>query len=218
MRYKACYASTELSGEPSVNPQSLLMLEPRQNFYDQPPFAAAIQTITDSFGVAKASLQCALTSIARSDWRHKPRSEFSSWILALLHGSANLGTVFRKKCSVNLKESIAFNHAVGSVLHAIVEYPYWIDYIRSCCTDDIFTFAGDQPGRSKAGLPEGFPSYAAYAADRLYSEGSTVLYGLSDIFPQQLQNKPMSRMVRETGEKRATRRYVLLKASNLILH
>lgn len=47
---------------------------------------------------------------------------------------------------------------------------------------DFFTPVGEQPRTAKTDLLEEFSSYAAYAADRLRSEHSTMLYGLSDIF------------------------------------
>ncbi|SRR6266568_4066242 len=205
-----------------ANPQLPLILDARptldsgQNFYDQPPFAAVIQVNEYAYGIGVDALRRALTNIARSQWARVPVSELASWSLALMHGSANLGTILRKKCGVSIQQRKTFNYAIGNILHAIVEYPYWMDYIRTHCTDDYFTLAGDQPGRAKADLPEEFSSYAVYAAERLRSEHSTILYGLADIFPQQLQDKSMRERIRESGEKWVARRYILLKASNLI--
>lgn len=189
---------------------SPVLLE-QQNFFDQAPFADAIQSTIIAFGVEEESLRRALAIVTKTKpWQHLRKLtpvQLADWSKNKGKYDKSIGNVFKDQIGSKV-DMATLRKAIPSMIGKLVEYPYWMEYVGQQLSYDFHRNDGSYNPRTKTDyLP--IPSYAHFASEMQQIDTTLFKRGIEEVFAQE----PIEEIVRATGKGSGRRNYLLRKAS-----
>lgn len=190
-----------------------IILLPGTGFYDQPPFADVFSEVANNFPIDKSKLQVLFTSVARNE----PRFFTKEWYGSPQYHKDRFKDAFesnKKSWNLDPQQRDLYLSAVCKAIDSMKEFPYISRYVSERFVNSLFAMDGSWQPRVKQVNFGGVPSYANWVTDELKREQQrkagkaiSVLAGIEEVSPKDLTG---------LGERSQTRRWRILKASNLV--
>lgn len=190
-------------------------LQPGQNFYAQPPFEDLFRVTGGSLDAEKLGrcltyLICRTTPLLytrKLSERHHSISVNPWWL-------KDTYRYYVKRYGFDSSQFESYREVTLKIGEQLLDdYPYSWQYIRSRLNaQDVYLSDGTLNPRYKSTIDT--PTYAKWVTEKLRREKNQVLKGIEEVFPQDFGQT--EQIVPNMGESRQTRKWRILKASNLV--
>lgn len=198
-------------------------LEPGQNFYDQPPFKAVIGAVSSKYHLPAERLREIISSLAQLGvpWgvgKSTKATDLNSQQLAKkVQNPYDLDVRDVLKQHKVVRGDIPYFEALHEIFDKLSEYPYWHNYAVEQKSQPFYRADGTYLEAPKLSKIPNFPeTYAKYASVKIKRSHNAVLLGIEEVFPQDFKRVSPSLDEPTTEGKSQTRRWAILKTSELI--
>lgn len=189
-----------------------------QNFYDQEPFATAVQTVSEKTTIPTEHLRQFLghhakgSNIDRMTFTTGSKQHRSSKRLAGVFMDTYLD--MSKAKIVELLPT--YTSAIRELLQLLNDYPGWKYYVDTNVAGGQYKYDGTLKSHKVVAWPESIPTYAKWAAETLPKLLNQRLVGIKEIFPQDFATESPATAQQPAGPRRENRRWRILISSELV--